>query len=447
MNLFMPVFRFSNKAIYTFPRRAAVFEKALLDIVAQFSADEDYGNMSIETVFEEILHVPEAQQFVGPSLEKLIRQEMLECRKAYNSLAEIQVQDLQLSELGERLQERGFMTGTEKEHAVEHFVDVLANELLSLDEQESLMQEEMGKCVHVAADDYFNEDLILQDLRSERPEWLPENGEIINVVFGEARPLWRNVSGSLEIGDDGDISIDFGVDGYNRYFSDLDAEELYQRFLAGLFFDKASEEAIEGYRAIRFNELPAKPEALFLPQEMIRQIDPEVGNIHFLRYRPEWEHLLEPRPDTLTVVFEFLPEDAPDGIRWNPEKNSAIIFLDERFPIDGCHYLNDRKDNAFLRPFNLVLNNDACRLPLGYRLPKDAREIYLPELYDLIEEIIDQSEDQEHQLIKLFWKPAPDVLEDIRQMLEAQIPSVLERQAALRGFYDKIRLMKPGVEM
>lgn len=436
-----PVMKIACTVAHGVPRKPTVFERAMLELTERFAADEDYRSYNLEKVFGEILGVPEVDNFVRPSLEKLLAAELLRLEGEPGALSAVRLQDLALTAEGVQMLQRGELPGELFFHPLKFFYDPLRRELVAAAESAGLDETPAGIALQVDVEDRFPEAFIREEFARKPPEGIHPDSRIQKIVRDEVRLLWKTVEGEVHISEKGEIGLLFNDEFYENYFLELPGEQLYETVLASLF---AYENAGEGIPLSR--DFPAVARSLahlFPARDLDLHIKLIPDTVHFLRYQDYLKDHLVCKPNTLLVVFEHLAEDCPEGIDWDASINGAIIYLDERFIIEDCYYLNSRKESLFVQYFQFKVNGIEYMLPLGYGLKKDDPALELGEHYELLEELLDISGDPDHQLIKLFWKPADAVLNDLERRINEELDDPYQIGEKLTEYREIIRTLRP----
>lgn len=436
-----PVLKIACSVAHGVPRKPTVFERALLELAERFSGDEDYRAYTLEKVFGEILGVPEVDNFVRPSLETLLAAELLRLEGELASLSAVRLQDLALTAEGAQMLQRGELPGELSFHPLKFFYDPLRRELVPAAESAGLDEAPAGIALQIDVAENFPEAFIREEFNRKPPEGIHPDSRIQKVTREEVRLLWKTVEGEIHIAETGEIGLLFNDEFYENYFLEMPGEQLYETVLAGLFDYENGGEGIPLSRD--FPALARSLAHLFPAKELDLHIKLIPDTVHFLRYQDYLKDHLVCKPNTLLVVFEHLAEDCPEGIDWDASINGAIIYLDERFILEDCYYLNSRKESLFVQYFQFKVNGVEYMLPLGYGRKQDDPQLELGGLYELLEELLDISGDPDHQLIKLFWKPADAVLKDLERRIGDELDDPYRIGERLTEYREVIRTLRP----
>ncbi len=437
-----PVLKLNCTVQHAIPRQPTLFEKGILELVERFSAHDTYGKYTLDKVFAEILGVPEVNNFVKPSLDKLVALELVDCATNYTSLAEVTISQLTLTDDGAAMQAEGNLPGILSRNSVEYYYDVVRNSMMTVTEIAQLGDIAAEKRIDIDMDATFPEETLRETIIAEKPQWLTEGSDIRKIIRDDVALFWQEALGSINLTESGELGILFDEEFYENYFLSFNSLELYRDYLADLFQDNVTSMSPD-HSNVNLGNTMARAEEMFLPRDLDLKIKLTPDTIHFLRYHAYLNDHLKCKPNTLLVVFEHLPEEIPEGIEWDGQINGAVIYLDERFIIDNCHYLNATRGNLFVDYFSVKINGEAHTIPLGYSLKSNDPQLDLGECYELLEEIINISDTLDHHLIKLFWKPVDEVLKDIENAISDQIDDPMRIVQKLTEYREKIQQLRP----
>ncbi len=417
-----PVLHIHSKVTYAVLRKPTLFERAILEVVGEFSGDATYGGYSLQRVFGEMLAVPEEDQFVLPSLRQLVEFGLIAAAVNFDSLQDVKLRDLTLTEAGREMRERKVFPGMQMHRNRSYHYDPIQDRLLSAAEQE-LLSETPGD-LSVAVEDEAAVAAQLVERVIHRPaagtgpateDPGDEEYEIREIHIEGIQTLWLTREGELTLSLQGELSIELGDSVYEDYFRHFSGRWLLDNFLADLLTDLQFDSDFR-------QATPRPPEEIAHATEVFsaRDIDLKMKlsreTAHFLRYQPYLDHHLVCKKKTLLVVFGHPHNEAPGKILWDDALNGAVIFLEEPFPIPGCYYLNSERENLFVDLFAVHINGDPAAVPLGFSLPKSDRRLNPAPLFKKLEPLIDKSGEVQYQLIKLFWRSPEEVWEIIKRL-------------------------------
>ena len=413
LTLSFPVLEIHSTVTYAVLRKPTLFEKAILEVVAEFATDKEYGEMSLQKVFGEMLAVPEEESFVQPALSQLLEMGMLEGPKETASMQNIKLRDLRLTDTGEEMRARGAFPGVQQQQRFVHLYDPIRDRLLNSEEKAALSESPEGTAVDIENEQLVAKSLIERTIRGRSGEM--EN-DIRQIDTGAIETRWLTHDGDLALSETGELSIRLGDDFYDDYFRHFSSKWLFDNFLSDFLTDASIEKDLLKTKPKTFSKIAKKAEAVFPARDLDMKMKLSGKMTHFLRYQPYLKNHLKCKRKTLLVVFGYPEGDAPVKIDWSDALNGAVIFLDKSFPVKGCYYLNAERENLFVDLFEIIINGDPYPAPLGYPLKKDRKEVDPQPLYEILSPLIDQTGEVQHQLIKLFWRPAEEVWQKIKEM-------------------------------
>ncbi len=413
LNISFPVLQIHSKVTYAILRKPTLFEKAILEVIAEFASDEEYGEMSLQKVFGEMLAVPEEESFMQPALSQLLKMKLLECPAKVEQLQSIKLRDLRLTAIGESMREKGSFPGIQQQQTFIHCYDPIRDRLLSTEEQDSLSKTPEAAAVAIEDEQTVAKELIKRTIRIQSGG---KDNEIQQIEAGEIETRWLTQDGDLTVNENGELSICFGDDFYDDYFRHFSSKWLFSNFLADYLTDVNIADDLQKEAPKPFSRIIKKAETIFSARDLDMKMKLSGRMTHFLRYQPYLKNHLKCKRKTLLVVYGYPEGDTPVKIEWSDTLNGAVIFLEELFPIKGCYYLNSERENLFVDLFEIIINGDPFPVPLGYSLKKDCQQVDLQPLFKMLSPLLDQSGEVQHQLIKLFWLPAEEVWQRIKEM-------------------------------
>lgn len=421
-----PVLHIHSKVTYAVLRKPTLFERAILEVVGEFSGDERYGGYSLQRVFGEMLAVPEEDQFVLPSLRQLAEFGLIAVAVEFDSLQHVKLRDLTLTDAGRKMRERKAFPGLQRHRNLSYHYDPIQDRLLTAAEQELLSETPGDLSVAVEDEAAVGMQLVERVIRRRAAGAEPPPGEapaagegdqyeIREIHIEGIQTLWQTREGELALAPDGELSIELGDPVYEDYFRHFSGRWLFENFLADFLTDVQLDTGFRQATPRPLREIADATE-VFSARDIDLKMKLSSETTHFLRYQPYLDHHLVCKKKTLLVVFGYPHGEAPANILWDDELNGAVVFLAEPFPIPGCYYLNSERDNLSVDLFEVRINGDPYAIPLGYSLPKSDRRLNPAPLFKRLEPLIDKSGEVQYQLIKLFWRSPEEVWEIIKRL-------------------------------
>ncbi|MEZ4746939.1 MAG: hypothetical protein R3C41_12755 [Calditrichia bacterium] len=415
IHISFPVLQIRSKVSYAALRKPTVFEQSILELISRFSNDHNYGGYTLDRVFGEMLNVPETDRMVLPSLQQLVELGLVRSNQKIDSLANVPLNALKLTDSGAEILAKKAFPGMQMSREMSHCYDPVKDMLLSETEQELLSDSPEEIFIAWEDEEAVAETLVEQSIRRKSGSSGAPN-EIRQVRTESVDTRWLTRDGDLQISPDGELSIEFGDSFYDDYIRHFNSKWLVNNLLSNFLPDVQPPDKKGATKLRSFSAIAKHAESIFAAGELDLKLRLSAEKTHFLNYQPYLKHHLKIKPKTLLVIFNY-----PDGkdavkIEQNDKSGGAIVFLDEKFPIAGCQYLNSDGENLFVDMFDVTINGDAYPFPLGFSLKRDHKSLNTAPFFNILDEIIDQSDDVQHQLIKLFWESPDKVWDRIKKM-------------------------------
>jgi hypothetical protein len=411
-----PVYQLTCRTVYAALRKPTVFEESILMLVNNYSDHPQSKTLTLASVFREILNVPESAKLVLPSLQQLIDAGLINSREPVQSLDTVQLEALQLTRIGKEILSKKAFPGQQLTRENRLYYDPIRDLILSEDEQALLTD--------VAEPVYLDTEApatTVDHLAQSHIRQLHHTGdaatEILDIKISEMETKWLTREAEVHISESGELSLHFGdilYDDYVRYFN---SRWLLENILMELF-PEAISSADNKETATPFSTIYKKIEEIFPVTEMDLKLRIRPETIHFFNYQPYLKQQLKPKPNTALIVFGYpgIDEKKPE-IFFNEQDKSAVIRLGQSFPIANCQYINAKGENLFSGNFGIVINEEIFTLPIGYRIAdRYFTNQQLTGLYQLLNKIIDKTNEVQWQLIKLFWEKPEVVWAKIKEM-------------------------------
>ena len=443
LDFFFPVYKTQYTVCHGKPRRLLAFEQALLNLIRQFGNDENHGEFPVSQLFSEYLSVPEPWQFLPSVINNLQQAGYIALDiDGEVALSDQRLDQFQLTEKGLNAVLKGAIAGKPSYGGLELYFDPVHQRFPDKSERRGLLDNVRHRKIGDDQQPQTPQPVMQAWLQTHPPEWFAEGSEVISVETDTAKPFWKPVRGALTLTESGDLDIVF-------------TDPAYRQFLMEQYSDTAQEIVEKELKALSeappINDLPLLSTDLFpelkslIPtSSFFKRFPMSTTAIHFLRYHPKIEEQIRCKPERLIVVFEHLPEKYDDPIRWNREIFGAVIYLDENFPILNGHYVNTVGENFFMGRFPMAFREEKYELSLGYSFAAKSPRIETDVLLEVVEEMIDLSDDPEHQLIKLFWKPVEEVWAIIHQKITAEADDPQRKMQLLKHLREQIQRIRPG---
>ena len=237
-----PYIKYDSIVYHFTSRKSIAIEWVILELINRYSNDNEYGSISIKTILENMLFIPDTDSLVLPSIIELINLRALESDFYINentSLSSISLSQIRLTDSGKELQAKGLIPGKEAEDIVSFIYDISENIFELYDDK--LKFDNSPKGIKFADDDSednddfeeeddddfekddvdFEEDddnydifdfnkakSILEELKNKNKfSWLQPTSEIRDIDKGNSITLWKNSNDKINLLEDGKIEL------------------------------------------------------------------------------------------------------------------------------------------------------------------------------------------------------------------------------------------------
>jgi hypothetical protein len=414
--LSFPVYQLHCKTVYAALRKPTVFEESILMLVDNYSNHPQANSLTLATVFRDILNVPESGKLVLPSLQQLIEAGLIDANEAVNSLEAVRLEALQLTRSGREILSKKAFPGQQLTRESRLFYNPIRDLILSEEEQNLLTDMPEPVYLDAEAPAATVEQLVHSHLR-QLHQSSDTATEIIDTQISGMEIRWLTREAEVHISESGRLTIHFGDILYDDYVSYFNSRWLLENILFELFPEETSSTA-EAQSVKPFSTIANKVDEVFPVTDIDLKLRIQPDTVHFFNYQPYLKHQLKPKPNTALIVFGYpgITEKSPT-IDFNEQDKAAVIRLAEPFPVADCQYLNANGENLFSGRFEITINEETFSLPIGYRITdRNFTDKKLAALYQLLNKIIDKTDEVQLQLIKLFWEKPEVVWAKIKEM-------------------------------
>ncbi|WML49150.1 PIN domain-containing protein [Neobacillus sp. PS3-34] len=430
----VPIIKIDSQVTHATPRKITAVEWMLLELIGRFQSDKMYNQISLKTIFENILSVPDSTKLVKPVLEKLIDLQIIQCDTALSSLEDITLKNLTISQLGSTVQKRRVIPSNPRSDSVSHYFDYIANRFLDDSESRWAKKETNVQTINLDSIDldFYPHGFISQDIEetSSRYDWYKENTEISDVSRLNSDFMWKNIKVKLEISNNQSAFIECDNKEYRDKLKDFESE-IVESLFESLSFDHIDLEDLN-FSELRMIQSKASDLSL-LDEDSLKKdahdIDKKLTNtIHIINqsylfdYFPRkgnFERLSEnskhiPK-NTLIIAFDDLENFE---LNWNEKKTGAFVRIPNSFIFENGLYVNGFRDSVMAAKTIVHVNGVKNEVPIRYRLKKE--EIILDDLYKSIEaEIMEYQDDLDALWISAFWLSADQQWKNINEYIHS----------------------------
>jgi hypothetical protein len=196
LKLGVPVLRDRVHVLYATPRTPTPFEAVLLDIVHRFAAAPAYRDWSLETVFEELLCVPDPRALLTATLLELKALGVITVARAFDDSEGLAINALALTERGKKMASEKRLLGRQQEQLEEFAHDPLGD--VHCDDRRWGKLSTQRPALFISADDFTSdwpEEAFLEHLHRHRPDWYQADTQIESTwVDSDAEVAWDTVA-------------------------------------------------------------------------------------------------------------------------------------------------------------------------------------------------------------------------------------------------------------
>lgn len=233
-----------NSIVYHFTsRKSTAIEWVILELINRYHNDNEYNSISIKTILENMLFIPDSDILVLPSLIELINLNAIESDLYIDentSLSSISLSQIRLTDSGKELQAKGLIPGKEADDIVSFIYDISENQfelyddklkfdnfpkgikLADDDSEENDEDEDDDYDYEEEDDDWDNDDddddddifdfnrakSILEELKNKNKfSWLQPTSEIRDIDIDSSVTLWKNFNDRIYLLEDGKVEL------------------------------------------------------------------------------------------------------------------------------------------------------------------------------------------------------------------------------------------------
>ena len=210
-----PYIKYDSIVYHFTSRKSITIEWVILELINRYSNDNEYNSISIKTILEKMLFIPNSDILVLPSIIELINLRAIESDLYIDEntkLDSISLSQIRLTDSGRELQAKGLIPGQEAEDSVAFIYDIIAN-TLELENKMTFQNNPTGIKLRDELDEncIFDENKaksILEELKNKNKfSWLQPTSEIRRIERGSPNVLWRNFNDRINLLEDGKIEL------------------------------------------------------------------------------------------------------------------------------------------------------------------------------------------------------------------------------------------------
>ncbi len=202
LKLGVPVLRYEAQVRHSTPRVPTAFEATVIDIVHRFSDHMEYRNWSLETVFVDLLCVPDPRPLLTATLHELIDIRILDRAFPFQDSSKVSIGGLSLTERGATVVRTGKLLGRPQEQSIPFVQDAIGGQILS--------EPQWTRCavapppLAIPAKPFlagFPEQTFLDHLKLAKPGWYRAGETEIEATWCNDEPVvgWNTVNLSVTL--------------------------------------------------------------------------------------------------------------------------------------------------------------------------------------------------------------------------------------------------------
>lgn len=431
-----PVFRYESVVHHYTPRRPTVLERQLLRVHNRLVGDHTYGQVSLARIFEDVLGLPEPDALVQPALEQLLMLQVIQCGTDISTLRKIGVRDLERTALGEHILRDDLLPATPVDNLVNHLYDPIRGVLF--DEKKGPTLQRESQPIAISPELFQNAypaALIAAAVPGEDHSWWHPNSVISRVQRRRTQELWHDEPGSVDLSDQGKLSVQFQDDALTAYVNGLSANLLEERILRPVLTGAHKPAWLEHLSGADFQALRPAFGDCFPVTELANRLTWSRG-VHLVKSVPGLVEVPEPAPSgTVIIVFDDPDARLAGEVMWNQEEDAAIVRLPDPFPAPGIMYYDGKGCCMGASQFELEVGNTRRPVPLGYGQKEDAIPEGVRQALSQVEQKVRDLGDLRDLAITALWRPLSEVWEEIFEAADrgpGDFPAVAERLLTCR---------------
>lgn len=374
-----PYAKYKSVVTHFTSRKSTAIEWMILELIKRYSNDNEYTNISLKTIIEEVLFVPDTDILVKPSIIELIGINAIEDKNNLIdeniSLDSVSLSHLTLTQHGRELQERGLIPGKESEEEIVFIYDKLENDLkLEADNKIDLKREHKGIELSNNSDFIFDENRARQILEEKKDggkfTWLQPTSEIKNIDKGETEILWRDLNDEIDILENGKLELINYKD--KEIFNRLLIENIDNLFK----LENMEIKELKSFDYGNFQNLLN----IFSAESIPDKLGTILNNRDFVIVNDSYKGLIDYEKINTNLLLIYGKENFSIDIK----DKKMIVNINEHMPFDNCIALNKDKTNLCIADFEVYNDFGKKNIVLGYSCS------YNNDFKDLEEELINK---------------------------------------------------------
>lgn len=332
----IPVLRHRVRVLHATPRTPTPFEAVVIDIVERFSAAPHYRDWSLETMFEELLCVPDPRPLLTATLTELIGLRALVSTPPFDDSAGVAVGNLALTDRGKAMARDKKLLGRQQEDIEQFGYDPIGGRRCG--EIAWARMAQAKPILAVEAGDFatdWPEQAFRDSLREDRPDWYRADTQIEEVwTDGDAQIGWDSVVVEAML-DKGTIIFRSAREEITRYLATLAVDSGLRAAIVESIFSTSSIGAAAWPVAVLTPgaAIVPVPRALApLTQEPVVLL----SNSGLAVVRALTGEVARSKARVCFSPTKSRVSSRPWAIAWNESRDGCTVILDREFPVSDC---------------------------------------------------------------------------------------------------------------
>lgn len=439
LKLSYPVGEYRALVTHFTTRKSTAIEWCVLELAKKAQNDSVFSGVTLSSVFEHILKISDPDLLIKPCLISLEDLNAIRVNNLYNHtlLEELRLSDIELTETGEEMQEKGLLPGVENEEIVKIMYDLSTHSIIKNTKGKYALEAEGYEVEEIEDDIIFPKSSIIQYLeeckKTRKYQWLQETSEIRDARQQYSILKWRNVDTAIEVKDGVTIKLQDIKD------NDVVNELVFKDEIKG-----SLDERVSGH--LYCDEIQNNVSEMFLLKDIS-------GHIQNVLNAEMQSNPLRGKDKKISKVFidsRFLDKDVDiDNVRlkiiYNAnefklsiEGKNILLEISEGISKEGCILLSENA-NIFVGKVDLSNNFGGGTFNLGYKkINHDLNE------NEIISNIIDTYMNTDYRMAVIAMAKSQKMLLDkiklnISDMssLKDQINRINDIQKLCKDVFDK----------
>lgn len=348
-------------------RKSTAIEWCVLELAKKAQNDSVFSGVTLSSVFEHILKISDPDLLIKPCLISLEDLNAIRVNNLCDQtlLEELRLSDIELTDTGKEMQEKGLLPGVENEEIVKIMYDLSTHSIIKKPKGKYDLEAEGYEVKEIEDTIVFPRSLVIQYLeeckKTRKYQWLQETSKINDAREQSSILKWRNVDTAIEVNDGVTIKL--------RDIKDTDVvnELVFRDEIKG-----SLDERVSGH--LYCDEIQNNVSEMFL----LKDISGHIQNVLNAEIQ---NNPLRGKGKKVSKIFidsRFLDEDVnidkiglkviynADEFKLNIENKKIVLEIPEGISNEGCILLSENA-NIFVGKVDLSNNFGGDTFNLGYK--------------------------------------------------------------------------------